>query len=525
MMEINGDHALSNGQCEQSMKPTCTESELRDKLTRYEQSHLMQFYDELNEQDQQKLLADISTVDFDDVNQFFDAKYSTTEACRLSPVEKDITGSVHDANASEYRDKGLSVIAANKVCVLLLAGGQGTRLGVTYPKGMYNVGLPSGKTLYQIQAERILKIQQLADSHAGHTSPRSVVPWYIMTSEHTKEATQEFFESKDYFGLDKNNVVFFEQNMIPCIDFEGKILLESKCKLARSPDGNGGLYRAMNDCHILDDMEKRGIEHINIYGVDNILVRVADPMFIGFAIIRDAECANKVLLKKDPHEKVGVVCKVDQQYKVVEYSEIPKEVSEMRDPESGKLLYGASNIVNHYLSFQFAKTMCKDEASLLLYHEARKKIPYIDVLSGKLVENPSSNTGIKREKFVFDVFPYAKKFAMLEVNREDEFAPLKNANAAGTECPDTSRDAIYTLHSKWVIQNGGAITTSSPTGPVSNGDGCPEAKSSKSLISDLDSLAEAGALQCEVSPLVSYAGEGLETLCKDQTFSLPVQLS
>lgn len=409
----------------------------------------------------------------------------------LSPVPKDAVGSVHDAQWQVYYSTGLSAVASNSVCVLLLAGGQGTRLGVPYPKGMFDIGLPSKKTLYQIQAERILKIQQLADAHVGNTTPTAVVTWYIMTSEHTKSATAKFFHDNNYFGLKHENIVFFEQNMTPCIDMNGKILLESKYKLARAPDGNGGLYKAMKQCNVVSHMQSRGIKHIHIYGVDNILVKMADPAFIGFCISKGADCGNKVLPKRHAHEKVGVVCKVEDHYRVVEYSEIPPEVSELKD-ETGKLVYNAGNIVNHYLTFDFIQQLCADSAHLLPYHEASKKIPCIDIESGVFQEKPEKNTGIKREHFVFDVFPHSKNFAVFEVERESEFAPLKNADSAGIDCPQTSRSAVYALHAKWIQQNGATISS------------------------------DDSEVVCEISPLVSYAGEGLKERCLGKTFTPPV---
>jgi UDP-N-acetylglucosamine/UDP-N-acetylgalactosamine diphosphorylase len=199
------------------------------------------------------------------------------------------------------------------LAILLLVGGQGTRLGVQYPKGMYNVGLPSNKTLYQLQAERIVRLQELSKEKFGR---ETAIPWYIMTSEYTRDTTVEFFQANDYFGLNRTNVIIFEQDTIPSMDFNGKILLDQKHRIARSPDGNGGLYAALLKNNILDDMKSRGIECVHVYGVDNILVKMADPVFMGYCFERKADCGVKVVPKSSPNERVGVVCVLDGKYQV-----------------------------------------------------------------------------------------------------------------------------------------------------------------------------------------------------------------
>ena len=329
-------------------------SELRVKLEKHGQSHLLRFWDQLSKDQRTALLADLASIDFAQVNENFRQVTSPSNHPSadphpegalddlLEPVPSDCFGSYSKSDPSTlkaYEDVGLKAVAQGKVGVLLLAGGQGTRLGVSYPKGMYDVGLPSKKSLYQLQAERIVKLEELAASRfasdaaesgasrrrrsrsggssANRKASAGLIPWYIMTSEATRDQTLEFFQRHDYFGLQAEDVVVFEQNRIPCLSMEGKIMLEEKHVVARSPDGNGGLYTALDQCGMLDDMRVRGVECVHVYCVDNILVKMADPVFVGYCLKQGADCGAKVVEKSHPQEAVGVVCKVKGAFQVL----------------------------------------------------------------------------------------------------------------------------------------------------------------------------------------------------------------
>lgn len=352
------------------MNKSSSKQELINHLSPFGQEHLAAFWDDLNDEQKEHLIEDLNHTDFLELNNNFKkVKSSMNEEIKeidslMQPVPNELKGSFQKSTKEQlkqYELEGQKAIANGEVAVLLLAGGQGTRLGVSYPKGMYSVNLLSGKTLYQLQAERLIRIKQLANKNfpnCANSNTHTSIPWYIMTSEHTQESTNEYFKSHNYFGLNKENIILFEQFMLPCLTNDGKVILDEKHKISKAPDGNGGLYRALHKRNILDDMNKRGIKYIHIYCVDNILVRMADPVFIGFCISKNANCAAKVVKKTEPDEKVGVICKVEDRFQVVEYSEISEVTRNLRDKDND-LLYNAGNICNHFLNTEFLNQLCR----------------------------------------------------------------------------------------------------------------------------------------------------------------------
>ncbi|RKF82672.1 UDP-N-acetylglucosamine pyrophosphorylase [Golovinomyces cichoracearum] len=464
---------------------------LKRKYVEANQEQVFTFYDSLSTIEKKKLISQLSSFDLSNINQIVDRTLHPPKSEQngndcLQPLPDSVTASIIDSKTEDiekWHDLGLNLIAQNQVAVVLMAGGQGTRLGSSAPKGCFDIGLPSGKSLFQLQGERIKKMQDLAKKTSGSTS-EVVIPWYTMTSGPTREATRKFFEDHDYFGLEKENVIIFEQGVLPCISNEGKILLESKSQLAVAPDGNGGIYQAMISSNILTDMRKRGIKHIQAYCVDNCLVKVADPVFIGFSASKMVDIATKAVRKRNAGESVGLIVSKNGKPDVIEYSEMDHETAAAMDPHHpGVLKFRAANIVNHYYSFSFLETI-PNWLHRLPHHIARKKIPYLDTKTGIQVQ-PQKPNGIKLEQFVFDCFPMLdlSKFACLEVKREDEFSPLKNAKGAGEDDADTSKRDILQQGRRWA-QAAGAIFGN-------------------------DSNNSAGL---EISPLVSYAGEGLEFL-------------
>ncbi|XP_005752014.1 UDP-N-acetylhexosamine pyrophosphorylase-like protein 1 [Pundamilia nyererei] len=333
----------------------------------------------------------------------------------------------------------------------------------------------------------------------------SVLFRYIMTSEFTLAPTETFFKENNYFGLEPTNIVMFEQRMIPAVTFDGKVILKDKGKIAMAPDGNGGLYQALVDNKVLEDMKKRGVKYLHVYCVDNILVKMADPVFIGFCVSKGADCGAKVVEKAYPTEPVGVVCRVRGVSQVVEYSEVQPQTAELQGP-GGELVYSAGNICNHFFTRSFLQDVAEKYKDQLKQHVALKKVPFVDAHGVQV--KPSKSNGIKMEKFVFDVFEFSRNFVAFEVVREDEFSPLKNADGSATDNPTTARNSLLAQHCRWVTSAGATLLD----------------KYGNPLPLPSVSADDSPPAQCEISPLVSYFGEGLEQLLKGRTIHTPFVL-
>lgn len=286
---------------------------------------------------------------------------------------------------------------------------------------------------------------------------------------------------------------------LPCLTFDGKIMLETKGSVAVAPDGNGGVYAALRGSGALANMAERKVEFLHAYCVDNCLVRVADPVFIGYCVSKNADCGAKVVRKKSFDEPVGVICLRNQAFNVVEYSEISPEVARAINPKNGQLAFGAGNIANHFYTLDFLNRAEAFECELE-YHIARKKIKTLDLQSGEVVA-PKQVNGMKLEAFVFDVFPFTERMAVFEVDRQDEFSPLKNAPGSGADCPETSRRDILLQHVRFIEAAGGKV-----------------------VVGEEDTQIE-GAPTLELSPLVTYYGEGLEEIVRGKSIKTPISVA
>ncbi|KAI9089810.1 nucleotide-diphospho-sugar transferase [Phlyctochytrium arcticum] len=482
------------------MAPLPNYETIRKTFTDAGQGHVFQFWDELTEVQKTELLNNLSKIDVERVNRIYRKATGSTDkpaTANIEPLPESAFASTIPESSRQkieaWNKSGRQLIAQNKVAVILLAGGQGTRLGSSAPKGCYDIGLPSKKSLFQLQAERIIRLQKLAAAqHSGTSHESVVIPWYIMVSGPTHQATAQFFREHDFFGLNPENVIFFEQGVLPAFDSEGKIFMENKSTPAVAPDGNGGIYAALRREGVIADLNRRRIPYVHAYCVDNCLVKVADPVFIGYCIEQGAECGAKAVPKASPEESVGVICLRDQKFSVVEYSEIDKEMAALRKPD-GALVYNAANIANHFYTTEFLQRLDALEGDLD-YHIANKKIKHVDLKSGQQV-SPDKVNGIKLEMFIFDVFPFTEKMAVLEVARREEFSPLKNAPGTGSDSPETSRADILCQSVRFIEAAGGKVVKGPDQDP-----------------SDVPVL--------EISPLVTYAGEGLQGF-KDVTLTTP----
>lgn len=467
--------------------------DLLERLKDYGQEHCLDLWKDLSSEERVLLLKNLEILDLPRINRIIKQSLYAQDLRPFSSIEPVPEASIStiEHRTLEQRERwwnsGLKAIAEGKLAVLLLSGGQGTRLGSSDPKGCFSIGLPSGKSLFQLQAERILRVQTLALLTIAN-GKRVRIPWYIMTSPFTSEATQQFFERQKYFGLEQEQVIFFEQGTLPCISKQGKFILETPFQVSRAPDGNGGVYAALKVSKCLDDMATRGVKYVDCFSVDNALVRVADPLFLGFVMERGASCAAKVVRKAYPQERVGIFARRGKggPLAVVEYSELDHSLAHAINQETGRLRFNWSNVCLHMFSLEFLNEVTEDLERDSIYHIAEKKIPSIE----------GTVDGIKLEQFVFDVFPYSSSLALFEVLREEEFAPVKNASGATTDTPDTARLLLLNLHTRWVVAAGGFVTHSIP-------------------------LHLTGI---EVSPLRSYVGENLEDVCRNRTFHAPCEI-
>lgn len=390
------------------------------KLEPYHQTHLLRFFDELTPPQQQHLLHQIEQLDLE---PFAYLEHGKADAARgtLQPLGACTIEQI-EAYRKTYQKIGLNAIRAGKVGCVLLAGGQGSRLGFEHPKGTFNIG--KTRTLYIFEC----LIQNLMDvvQEAGVS-----IPLLIMTSQSNDAETKAFFEAHQYFGYDPNCVHFFIQEMAPAVDAQHKILMNAKDNLILSPNGNGGWFSSMQRAGLLQTIEEIGLEWLNVFAVDNVLQQIADPVFIGATIASGCASGGKVVSKADPDERVGVLCLEDNKPSIVEYYEMTEEMRTLRN-EDGSLAYRFGVILNYLFRVDALMHTLGSDFPL---HIAHKKISHLNE-AGELVK-PEEPNGYKFETLVLDMVHMQDSCLAFEVDRSKEFAPVKNA--VGVDSVETAR--------------------------------------------------------------------------------------
>jgi len=427
---------------------------IKKLLKNHYQGHLLAFWDQLNRVQRQHLLAQIRQLDLEKID-FWVTNYiknfaSATISANITPAFSYSPAPSCPQQKRKYSKAvklGKELISAGKVAAFVVAGGQGTRLKFNGPKGDFPISPVRNKTFFQIFAETIAAVSK---------KYQTVCPWYIMTSPLNYVQTIKIFRKNNYYGLGKKNVFIFQQGTLPNFSVSGKILLADKANIACSPDGHGGSIKALYHSGALKDMKRRGIEYLSYWQVDNPLINIFDPLFIGLHVLEKAEMSSKALIKAGPKEKVGNFCLNNGRVTVIEYSDMPDELAEKRKPD-GSLLFELGSIAIHIINRTFVENLNKNDFSLPL-HRAAKKIPHINK-NGKAVKSKR----IKLESFVFDALPLASKSVILQTIRCEEFAPTKNAT--GVDSVKTTKQMMVARAAHW-LESAGVNIPRKPNGSV-----------------------------------------------------------
>ena len=394
------------------------------KLRKYGQEHILKNYENLNEDEKKKLLDQLETIDLDQINKLYESTKRTISFAgdKIEPIEYVDKSALTEEELSKYNKLGEEAIKQGKYSVVTMAGGQGTRLGHNGPKGTFMLGLEKDKSIFEILADSL---------KASKEKYGVIIPWYIMTSRENNEQTEKFFKENNYFNYDSKAIKFFKQGELPMCSEDGKLLIDENGRIKEAADGHGGIFESMRRNGVIEDMKTKGIEWAFIGPVDNVLVKMVDPTLLGVALNKGVLAAGKSVVKAGPKEKVGVFCKRNGKPGVVEYTEITTDLAEATN-EKGELVFAESHINCNLFNIRTIDEVSKKK---LPYHSAHKKAKYIDE-NGKLVV-PEAPNAYKFESFIFDAFDMLDDMAILRVKREEEFAPVKNAE--GNDSPETAR--------------------------------------------------------------------------------------
>jgi UDP-N-acetylglucosamine/UDP-N-acetylgalactosamine diphosphorylase len=422
-------------------------SEVPEILRRHGQEHLLGFWDHLDSEQRQSLARQIRGIDFPLVQKLFSrsqdqSNFRDLAARARPPAAFRLSGLKNRFSLAEARSRGSQALAAGQVGTILVAGGQGTRLGFDHPKGMFSIGPVSARTLFQIHID---KIRAMAHRYGVP------IPLYLMTSPATHDETLHFLAAHDRFGLSEQDLFVFCQGTMPVVDaLTGQLLLEAPDRLAVSPNAHGGMLAAFAVSGAMAAAGDRGIQHLFYFQVDNPLVEIAAAEYIGYHILSDAEMTSQVVAKRNPLDKVGNVVDVDGRLLVIEYSDLPDDSARKTNPD-GSLAIWAGSIAVHVFDLDFLRR-AQGQADSLPYHVARKKVPYIDAAGCRV--QPADANALKFERFIFDLMPSARNAIVVEVDPASAFAPLKNASGAPADTPEAVRTQISDLHRRWLWEAG-----------------------------------------------------------------------
>lgn len=429
------------------------------RLQQHRQQHLAQWFDDLDDSSKRSLQAQIDAIDFELIDRLFvqsqgdlpRGESPAQMARRAVPAARMIRTPRTAAEQTVWDEAarvGEEALRTGKVGVILVAGGQGTRLGFPHPKGMYSIGPVSGKSLFQLLAEQVVARSRRAGV---------AIPYYVMTSDATHDETVAYFKQHTHFGLNAHDVLFFRQGNMPAVGRQtGRVLLAEKNLISTSPDGHGGILAALANTGMLADMRRRGVEYLFYHQVDNPLARVCDPGFLGFHIRRKSEATTKVVAKLSAEEKMGVVVDVDGRTQIIEYSDFPGDMAARRD-SNGELSFWAGSTAIHVFSRSLFDRLIEEKIDLP-FHTAFKKVPYLDEQGNQVT--PATENAIKFERFIFDVLPLASDPLVVEARREDEFCPLKNGT--GDFSPDHVKAALSRLYAGWLQRAGIGVASGLP---------------------------------------------------------------
>ena len=397
-----------------------------DILKMYNQDHIIRLLEKLDEDKKRVLVEQISKIDFHQLNELYDntKKEIEIKENKIEPLPYLDKKKLSEEQKEEFQRLGEAVLEKGEYAVVTMAGGQGTRLGHSGPKGTFKLDVyGKGKYLFEILAENLKEANQKYGK---------VIAWYIMTSKENNDETVEFMEKHNYFGYDKDSVRFFAQSELPLVDINGKLLVGKDMKIKEASDGNGGTYSSLRASGCLAEMKEKGIKWVFIGGVDNALLKMADTILLGMAIDKKVQIASKSIVKANAHERVGVFAKINGHPKVIEYSEMPDKMAEEID-NNGELKYGEAHIMCNLYTIEAIEKISKET---LIYHSAFKKNSYIDENGKEII--PQEENSYKFESFIFDAFELFDDIAILRGKREDDFAPVKNKE--GDDSPKTAKE-------------------------------------------------------------------------------------